>query len=162
MLAACDFETSWLHIQDDTIFAIVRPGAAAPEQTTDSNECITLLEEFEKRFRQNLESANRLICDHKRDSKLAIHGCTIGLNNLLALHGIHSDPNIFLFDLDSNKVDKYLPAFDRPIISATDNAYKTMGTVIVSALTFYNEIAADIMREHNILPDMIHPITPLE
>jgi len=162
MLAACNFETSWLHTQDDTIFAVVRPGQGVRGDGNKSESCEALLERFEARFHQNLDSARRLISEKKQDSRLAIHGCNIGLNNLLALLEIQSDPNIFLFDLDSNKVDRYLPAFDRPIMSATDDTYKTMEYAIVSALTFYDEISANIVRDHNLPSSMIHPITPLD
>ena len=112
--------------------------------------------------RRHLAQTEQLIASRVRDAPpVGIHGCSIGLNNTLALLNISADRNIFLFDGDSNKSRKYLPTFDTPIISASDDVYQTMRTVIVAALTFYDEISEFIMRTHNIPAHRIFPIIPL-
>ena len=161
-LGACGLVIDWLYTQEDTIFATARPGSLSCPPANTSEVSAALLKTFETMSRRNLVQTEQLIASHVRDAPpLGIHGCSIGLNNILALLNIGADQNIFLFDGDSNKSRKYLPTFDRPIISASDDVYQTMRTVIVAALTFYNEISEFIMRTHNIPAHRIFPITPL-
>ncbi len=159
VLMACGFVVTWIHNEEDTIIATAHPGqAAAPESDLShvSEEFLTI---FEAEFRRKLDMARQLIDEH-RQKRLAIHGCSVNLNNTLALLGIQSDPHITLFDGDSNKVGKYLPAFDTPIRASTDEVYRTMDAVIVSAMTYYDEIAKFLVSYHGIPADKIYPIVP--
>ena len=162
ILTTCGFVVDWLYTQQDTIFATAQPTSAAFEEDDSSEISTALLKMFDTRLHRNLETARRLIFTHKQNGRLAIHGCHAGLNNLFGLLGIGTDPNIFLFDGDSNKVGKYLPTFDRPIMSSTDDLYKTMQTVIVAALTYYDEIYESIVNDHQIPSSRIYPVMPLD
>ena len=162
MLRVCGFELTWLHTQDDTIFATAKPVSAIDAEGINSEDDMAILARFKDRVSYNLDSARRLIDQHRGNSQLAIHGCDVRLNNILGLLGIHQDPTIFLFDGDSNKVDKYLPAFDRPILAASDDQYNSMDAVIVSPLTYYKEITSSIANAHNIPPGRMYPIFPLD
>ncbi len=161
LLGSCGFVTNWIHTQDDTIFALAQPAAAAPQEPESSEISDALLNGFQSQLSRNLEMAQRLISTHKDKARLAIHGCNVCLNNVFGLLGIQSDSNIFLFDGDFSKVGKYLPTFDKPIMTATDNCYKTMQTVIVAGLTFYDEIRKFVVNNHNIPIGCIYPIMPL-
>ncbi len=161
VLGECGFAVQWIHSQDDTILALARP-ASNHSWADSSKSSVTLLKKFEARLSRNLETARQLIFTHKQDARLAIHGCGVGLNNVFGMLGIESDSNIFLFDGDSNKVEKYLPVFNRPIMASTDDSYKRMQVVIVAAPTFYEEISRFIVRDHSIPANRIYPIMPLD
>lgn len=161
-LNACGFVVLWLYTESDTIFAIAQP-AQGDFRGPDTSEISTaLLKGFEARLSRNLETAQQLIFTHKQSGRLAIHGCSVGLNNIFGLLGIETDPAIFLFDGDSSKVGRFLPTFKNPIMAATDDLYKTMKTVIVAALTFYDDIRQFIVNGHNIQSGNIYPIMPLD
>jgi len=160
-LRFCGFAISWTYTHDDHIFVTARPAAALGNATDAPAQSEELLVRFSDRFPENLQSAQQLISSGAGRKSLAIHGCSAGVNTTLALLGINSDPNIFLFDGDSRKMGKYLPAFDQPILGSTDQRYKEMDTVVIAALAFYDEILRFIRQEHGISNARIKPINPI-
>ncbi len=162
VLKASGLALEWLYTQDDTLYAIARPGAALPLPTSTAEASNALLETFETKFRRNLVEAEHLITTQLASAPpLGIHGCNAGLNNTLALLKIDAGLDLFLFDGDSIKFGKYLPAFNRPILSSEDDSYRAMQTVVVAATTYYDEISAFITNTHAIPARRIFPIFPV-
>lgn len=160
-LRSSGFAAYWLYTEDDTIFALARPAVTVSKQDDSFRVSTQFLEAFESRFRDNLEAIQQLIAN-KATTRLGIHGCSVGLNNLFGLLGIASNTNIYLFDGDSRKVGKFLPTFNRPIKASTDSSYRTVEAVIVAALTYYDEIRNFVVNNHDILPSQVYPIIPFE
>jgi SAM-dependent methyltransferase len=165
-LAACGFSADWIHVEEDTLFVLARPAArqtgllAAPANARDTSA--GLLEQFKARLRTNLDGAARLVAECKQLGPVALHGCSVGLNNLLYTLGITSDPDLFLFDGDDSKTNKYLPVFQAPIHAASEKLYQTMKNAIVVALTYYGNIVSYLIGTHGFEPNRIYPIFPLE
>lgn len=118
------FSISWMHAERGHIFALVQPSTDVIQQVDYLKHAENLLGTFGSRFSGNIDSARRLISEKTALGPVGIHGCSVGINTMLALLGLSSNPSIFLFDGDPQKVGKYLPAFDKPILAATDQTYK--------------------------------------
>ncbi len=72
--------------------------------------------------------------------KLGFHGCCAGLNNLIYLSAISENPNVYLFDGDLSKKGKYMSGSRKEINHSSDPEYAEMDFIIISAMTFYEEI----------------------
>lgn len=156
-LARCGMKVERIWAEQDKLFAWATPCGTTAPPTDTTGGSVELLRRFDSEWRTTLEATRRLINEFRVD-RLAIHGCSVTLNNMLALLSLQREDNITLFDGDSRKVGKFLPAFERPIKAATDPEYRTMKNVIVAAMTFYAEIATFLETTHNIPAHCIHPI----
>jgi SAM-dependent methyltransferase len=160
LLAASGFSAEWLYSEDDTIFAIARADGAVRSRRKDKTQAFALLDQFKGRYEHNLRAADDLIGTQRGAGSVGIHGCSVGLNNTLALLELDGDAGIHLFDGDERKVGKYLPACLHPIKAAGDSHYATMDLVVVAAMTYFAEIKKSIMGEHGVPVDRIRPIIP--
>lgn len=139
-----------------TLAVLLGPGGtvAAPRASED----FATLEAIGAALDRSLEQARaRLRCPEGR--RIGVHGCTAGLNNILALTGLGSQAGLHLFDGDRAKAGKYLPAFDRPIAASSDASYKSMDEWIVAAPDFFDEIRAFAMKTHGIPAERIGRLT---
>lgn len=157
VLALCGLSVEYLHKQDDTLFALARPSAPA---ILDVAQAESLLREFETKMTTSLDHARRMVERHRNDTPLAIHGCSVGLNNILHLLKLRHVEGLELFDGDSNKTGRYLGAYDRPIISSADERYPHMRTVLIAASTFHDPIKRFAIGR-GIAAERILPLTPL-
>lgn len=157
VLARCGFSIDSLHKQDDALFAVARPG---PISTPNFRSQESLLGEFKARMTASLEHARGMIDLHRNSGRVAIHGCSVGLNNILHLLKIRNIEGFHLFDGDTRKANRYLGAYDLPILSSEDERYKTMRTVLVSAPTYFEPIKRFALGK-GIPPDRILPLTPI-
>jgi SAM-dependent methyltransferase len=146
---------------EDTLFVLAKPENKQTPPCDYEHQSIEMVQRYGQLVTSNLRYFENLLNDTKPRGSTALHGCCVGLNNTLALLGIHDDPDIFLFDGDIEKKGKYLPAFNQPIYSSNDITYRKMKTVIIAALTYYDEIKQDIRLSHNIHSDSIFPIIPV-
>ena len=89
--------------------------------------------------------------------KVGLHGATHGLNTLLHIGGLESTP-IFIFDGDMAKTGQYLPASNSKIRSLNDPLYNQMDVMIISALSFEQEIKADIAARTGLSADNVLPM----
>lgn len=92
--------------------------------------------------------------------RVAFHGATNGLNNLLYLTGFANHPDILIYDGDDTKTGGYLPTCPNPIRHSSDVSYREIDTVFISAMTFYKECAGFINKQHGIPFAKIKPISP--
>jgi len=143
---------------EDTLFALARPEQNELFPQGSDRQSDKILENFGNLVKSNLNYSTDILEQAKSRGPTALHGCCAGLNNTLELLGIHDDPNIFLFDGDIQKKGKYLPVFHKPIYSSDDVFYRHMKTIIITALTYYEEIKRGIEVSHHIHPGSIHPI----
>ncbi len=161
LLAQCGLAVRELRVTSDAIFALAQAGRQTDPDRAWQEEAPWLLERFASGFRANLERADSLIQDLGAAGPLALHGCGVALNNVLGLLGHQENGALHLFDGDSFKTGKYLPAHFRPIEDSRSHKYKTMRSVIVGAPMFYRDIAGWVGREHGIRPQDIHCIMPV-
>ncbi|MFA4825883.1 MAG: methyltransferase domain-containing protein [Methanoregula sp.] len=165
LLCTHGFEIEKIHSCEDTLFVLARPSKSVnryQEMEYDPlKEPENLLKCFGEHLEDNLVFFSNLLSERRPKGPIAIHGCCVALNNILFLRPLYESNGIFLFDGDTNKTGKFLPVFDKQIISSDDNQYHEMKTVIIAALTFYSEISRDIKALHNIAPENIFPMTPL-
>ncbi|WDN89410.1 hypothetical protein BuS5_02378 [Desulfosarcina sp. BuS5] len=118
-----------------------------------------------EQFAQNFEYFNNMVISLINDNKkVALHGACNGLNNLLALCKFPNRfyDHIYVFDGDENKTGKYLSVCPNPIISADDSKYREIDCVIVSAMSFYNQIRDFLISYHGIDSDNIYSLYPFK
>ena len=157
---AAGFKPIWLKTAEDTLLALLESETAEVPDEHDSDS--GLLEAAEARFHENVRRMRERLESLKQGNqlRLGMHGCTLGLNNILALLGLHSDPDIHLFDGDSAKVGKFLPAFDKPIRSSQDPSYSSMTDLVIAAATYYDQIRAFAIDRQAFDPERIHTLIP--
>ena len=89
-----------------------------------------LLENTAKKIRLYLEKGEHV----------AFHGATQGLNSFLSMTQLGSHPKIRLYDGDASKEGLYLPACTSPIRLSTDTSYADNSLLVISAMSFYDQI----------------------
>jgi hypothetical protein len=72
--------------------------------------------------------------------RVGFHGATQGLNAFVYLSGLRDHPNIRIYDGDLSKVGAYLPALSKAILSPLDSSYSKNSMLVVSALSFCEQI----------------------
>ena len=113
------------------------------------------------KFHQNITYVSKKINSlSKKGKTIAIHGSSNGLNNLFFLSDLEKYKNIKIFDNDSSKTGKYLPACSIPIKHSSDPNYKTTDIVFVAALSFYEEIKDFLISTHGLPEEQILPLYP--
>ena len=113
------------------------------------------------KFHQNIPYVSKKINSlSKKGKTIAIHGSSNGLNNLFFLSDLEKYKNIKIFDNDSSKTGKYLPACSIPIKHSSDPNYKTTDIVFVAALSFYDEIKDFLISTHGLAVEQILPLNP--
>lgn len=156
------FAILWMKTEEEALLALLEPGRPTrshrPHEMSEHD-----LAAIGTRFHDNLAHVRQRLqaLTQRQGSRVAIHGCSIGLNNVLALLGLRSDPAIVLFDGDSAKRGKFLPAFDQPIRHAGDACYRSMTDLMVAATTYYQEIRSFATATHGVDPGRIEPMIPL-
>lgn len=160
LVQSLGFRVKYLKTEGDKIIALLAP--KSPQVEERSGRDVKLLENFRRRCFENLENAKGLFLSLKQErGKFGIHGCSAGLNNILALLKLQEDADIFLFDGDVAKVGKYLPTFNKKIIDSRAPIYKTAGSIIIAATTFYSAIRSFAMNQQGLVPDNIYSLMPL-
>ncbi len=118
-----------------------------------------------EQFAQNFEYFNNLVTSFINDNKkVAFHGACNGLNNLLALCKFPKKfyDHIYIFDGDEKKIGKYLSVCPNPVMSADDSRYREIHGVIISAMSFYDQIKDFLISYHGINPDHINSVYPFK
>lgn len=114
------------------------------------------------RFDISLNRASRMLMEaHTSGMRLAFHGATIGLNNLLSLIEPQWFEKIEIFDGNEAKTGKFLTASPMPIRHTSDSEYQSIDRVLISAATFYDEIHQDLTGGLGMEEDMIGSLFPM-
>ena len=95
-----------------------------------------------------------------RPRQLALVGATNGLNNVLSLTGECFGEGLFVYDSDDFKVGRYLPALKDPIRHVTDSRLRDAYTVIIAAMTFFEDIRSRLVNELGVADSRIQPLCP--
>lgn len=110
-------------------------------------------------FQQNLQVIDQLLGKAlESGKKVAFHGATNGLNNILYLTGLTDEKRFWVFDGDGNKRGKFVPACPSPVRHSEDPLYRKMELVLVSAVTFFDEIKEFLINRHGLRPEQIQPL----
>jgi SAM-dependent methyltransferase len=94
----------------------------------------------------------------QQGSRVGFHGATQGLNSFLHMSGLKEFP-VYIFDGDKRKHGLYMPINNNPILSTTDDAYKMVDLMVVSALSFESEITGFIRDNTNLKDNQIVPMS---
>jgi len=139
----------------DTLFIVLKRGSTQAQEAWADTE---LFETAAAKFSQGMvQVANRINALQEAGKTVGLHGACNGLNTLFALNDIRTD-NLLIFDGDENKEDMYMPSCGKAVLLATDNQYKNVDILIVSAMTFYDQIRSYAMDHHGIPAGRIEPI----
>lgn len=84
-----------------------------------------------------------------KNQQVAFHGATAGLNTFLYITGLGQHPNIRLYDGDSSKEGFYLPACASRIMSPSDKSYIKNSLLVISAMSFFDEIKQSAVKKYN-------------
>jgi SAM-dependent methyltransferase len=79
---------------------------------------------------------------------VGFHGATNGLNSFLFITGLGDYPNISIYDGDRSKLGMYLPASASPIKHYTDKSYGDNSMIVISAMSFYQQILDVIISKY--------------
>lgn len=108
----------------------------------------TLMTVTAGRIRQCLDDGQRV----------AFHGATPGLNSFLSMTEFGNSPNIRLYDGDASKEGLYLPACSTPIMSPTDRSYAENSLLVISAMSFYDQIKQFATEKAGFNPSRLLPL----
>lgn len=156
---SCGFTVLSYENQSDVLWFLVEADKEPlPSQSYPMGEELPLAA---LRFHQNLlqisQNLNSLLNQGKH---VAIHGCSNGLNNLFYLCDLDNIEHLHIFDSDTSKTGKYLPASSRSVQNSMDSKYKTMDFVFIAALSFYPEIKDFLISKHEINENRIQSLYP--
>ncbi len=144
----------------DTLFYVLERSGPPDLSPTMENDN-ALLRIAAEMYSDGLRSVVATIQDAQQSSKtVAIHGACNGMNTLFALGGLSTD-HLLLFDGDETKAGKFVPSCDLPILHASSPRYKEVDLVIVTAVTFINQIRSSLQSQHGIPPERILPACPI-
>ena len=113
------------------------------------------------KFQEKLEDLHRRL-ELQIDSGRAIgfHGANNGLNNLFHLAPwLGEDASFIIYDGDEAKKNMYLPSMPtQPIVFASEKMGMTPEILIVSAMTYYDQISRFWKQKFNFIDAQIHPL----
>lgn len=90
--------------------------------------------------------------------RVGFHGATQGLNSFLYITALGSHPNIHLYDGDDSKKGLYLPACSTPIMSPQDKSYSSNSLLVISAMSFYEQIKQFAIGKAGFDPSQLLPL----
>ncbi len=156
LFASSGFRILEWNTKNDTFSAVIEPAGDSQVEVCPEDEIlVTAQQRFNSVVRQTTNDLKDCL---SRNERVAFHGATNGLNNLLVLSSFHEQENFFVFDGDRAKTGKYLPACKSAIRHFTDPEYKKIDRVFISALTYYDEIRKNLRDVHLISDSQIQPI----
>lgn len=156
LFQSAGFRILELDSKNDTMSVFLEVAGAPEEKCFPEDSILRLVDsQFARALNQ---TSNLLNSSLGRNERIAFHGATNGLNNLLALSNLAGSRGFTIFDGDQAKTGKYLPTCASSIHHSSDTLYRKIDRVFVSALTYYEEIKKYLSGYHHISPDRIHPI----
>jgi len=117
-------------------------------------------------LKKSMNNFQRLFCQVKEKiieclgngNKVGFHGATNGLNTFLYMSKLSNSPNISIYDGDVLKQGMYLPAYNKPILSPMDDSYSNNTILIISAMSFYDQIYKHAIDDFGFNDDKISPL----
>lgn len=156
--SVADFNVISLYSKNDvfTLALEARSGNSGASPKLDESK---LLLHSATMFQNLLTNTTRKIRQCLEDGQhVAFHGATQGLNIFLSMTGFGNYPNIHLYDGDVSKEGLYLPACLTPIMSPTDRSYAENSIIVVSAMSFYEQVKQFAVEKAGIDPARLFPL----
>lgn len=91
---------------------------------------------------------------------VAFVGATNGLNNVLSPAGEVFAIDLTVYDSDNVKVGRDLPTLRNPIRHVTDSRIRQAESVIIAAMTFFDDMLVPLTQDMGIDDSRIHPLSP--
>lgn len=104
-------------------------------------------------------SVNKINERRSSSDRIAFHGATNGLNNILHLSNGLTSSTFSLFDGDSSKAGKFLPACSIPISSTNKYCPEDIDHIIITAMSYHRQIYEFLESELSIDSSKITAIT---
>jgi 2-polyprenyl-3-methyl-5-hydroxy-6-metoxy-1,4-benzoquinol methylase len=152
------FDVISLDSKNDLFTLVIQKSQKKHEVKTQNINELILLKYGAEMFINLLDKVTEKIrISLKENNNLAFHGATQGLNTFFHLTGLGEHPNISIYDGDRSKSGMYLPASVAPIKHYTDESYGENSMIVISAMSFYQQILDVIISknkysEHQIIP----------
>lgn len=140
LASASGFNVVSLHSKNDTFTLALEAHSGDSDASPKLDESKLLLHSAAM-FQNLLTNTAGRIRQYLDDGQpVAFHGATQGLNTFFFLTGMGGHPNIHLYDGDTSKEGLYLPACSTPILSPMDRSYAENSLIVVSAMSFFEQI----------------------
>ncbi|MFA7681904.1 MAG: class I SAM-dependent methyltransferase [Candidatus Peribacteraceae bacterium] len=155
LITQAGFEILTLVKKLDTLFYVLKKGQKPAQQNFEKGTDEELFNVAAKNFNQGLAPILSVITKAQSEGKtIAFHGACNGMNTLFALGDIDCS-KILLFDGDESKAGTFVPTCPIPILEATSPRYREADLVIVTAVTFFDDIRSFLESHHSIPSDRI-------
>lgn len=158
LAANSGFEIDLLNSSNDlfTLLLRVDDGQKMVNELDESHLLKRCSEAVEKLMHETVARIRSVL---NQEESVAFHGATPGLNTFFHLTGLGHHPGIRVYDGDSSKAGKYLPACERPVELAGENGYRNSSLLVVSAMSFYEQISQFAMDIGGYKPECVVPLT---
>lgn len=111
-----------------------------------------------KAFQSSLASGKTALEEALNQGQVAFHGANGALEKFLHVTELGNHPGIEIFDLDEKKVGRFIQSHNKAIRHTSDPEYAKMPTVFVSAMVFFEEIRASLIKDHSRAGATIKPL----
>lgn len=146
LASAAGFSVMSLSRENDTITLVLEASSrrtGAKRQLCESQ----LILASAKAFGNLLENTTEIIKQYLGNGQyVGFHGATAGLNTFFFITGLGKHPNVRLYDGDTAKHGLYLPSSSASIMSPKDRTYSKNSLLIISAMSFYDQIKQFAMK----------------
>ncbi len=162
LASTCVFEVRSLRSGNDIFALVLSRDLKGVREKILLDESKLLIKSAES-FRCSFEKLkNKVVECLKAGQTVGFHGATNGLNICLHMAGLGDDPNIYIYDGDRSKEDFYLPACSSPIRSPVNGDYSSHSLIVVSAMSFFEQISRFAIDEAGVEKPRLFPLVGLE
>lgn len=156
------FEIIDASVKWDCLCFFVRPAGKQMLKNENSElKDLCLLEKTSLQLRKNLVLSSEFIRNLlERDKLVGIHGACSGVDVYLHLTGLGREKNLWVFDGDTSKSERFLPSCRNPIRHSLDPFYKEIDTVLIGASTFSRQIRNYLQDRMKFSPHKILRLFP--
>lgn len=119
-----------------------------------NSEVQFITESFTKMISRIEINKEKFLYYHSKGLKVGFHGACNALSNFLYLSKLYKIKDFYIFDGDESKSNTYLPLSSNKILSTSNNLYRGIDILFISASTFAKEItnyAREFIKPENIL-----------
>ncbi|KAF0165452.1 MAG: SAM-dependent methyltransferase [Rhodocyclaceae bacterium] len=152
------FDVVSLHSGNDLFTLVLEAGSGNLVTSQAGGESELLLQSAAMYRNLLTNTADKIRRCLQRGELVAFHGATQGLNSFLALTGLGSHSGIRLYDGDVSKEGLYLPACTTPIRVSTDASYAQNSLLVISAMSFYDQIRQFAIEKGGFDPSRLLPL----
>lgn len=159
LASAAGFKVLALSSEYDTLTVTLEACSGHSDSSQKLNE-FQLFQSSAEAFQNLLTNTADEIRQYLNNGQyVAFHGATPGLNSFLFITGLGDHPHIRLYDGDASKEGLYLPACSTPIMSPKDRSYTENSLLVISAMSFYEQIKQFAVEKAGFNPSRLLPLT---